>query len=742
MTRWSLLPLLLLAAPAAAQDQGNARRFSPTPVLSPYLTLDGSHTHGAGGLAAGLITSFEQRPLIFYRDGERTADIVGERLAADLAVAYGITEWLDAGVVLPLVLVQSGHGSGTAKLASFAFGDPGLALKAELLDKHRWGFGAAVIAGATFPLGDAESFAGEANVTGTGRVALELPVGSRLDFALNGGYRVREESRIDAITLDDEILLGLGVSWRVLPVVAVVAEANAAARAAAPFAETAETPVDVNGGARWLVWEGLQLVGGVGAGVQPGYGSPAWRAFLGVEVGPRRHDWDGDRVADGDDRCLEVPGLPAHGGCPPPTTVARREAAPPVDDQDGDGVPDALDQCPALPEDHDGFRDDDGCPDEDNDLDFLADRYDADPLAPEDWDGFEDNDGIPDLDNDRDGVADYQDACPNEPGGADGCPGSEPAEAVAVAAGGPGRPLASGPDAPLVLGDTIHPAEPIIFEFARPELTEAAEPLVAGLARYLLERPELARVEVGVHVDAMGSRAWKHQLSARRAEAVTAALVRHGVPRGRLHPRGYGPEVPVAPNDTKEGRFKNRRVELRALGSLEAGAPAPRRARPVPARTAPAAPPPAEAPPGSGERLPPTAAATAPDEVVVLRPPRPVEFVPRRSALTQAGREQVRALARTLRAHPEYRRVEVAVHTDGLGDLGWKLRLSDERAAVVREALIEYGVEADRLIPRGYGATRRVAPDTTRADRARNRRVELRVLDNGGVSLLNREAGR
>jgi hypothetical protein len=51
-------------------------------------------------------------------------------------------------------------------------------------------------------------------------------------------------------------------------------------------------------------------------------------------------------------------------------------------DRDGDGIPDDVDACPTLPEDFDGFEDDDGCPEADNDDDGIVDSVDACPDVP------------------------------------------------------------------------------------------------------------------------------------------------------------------------------------------------------------------------------------------------------------------------------------------------------------------------------------------------------------------------
>jgi OmpA-OmpF porin, OOP family len=103
-------------------------------------------------------------------------------------------------------------------------------------------------------------------------------------------------------------------------------------------------------------------------------------------------------------------------------------------DKDNDGVPDYKDQCSDMPEDKDGFKDEDGCPDFDNDNDGIYDAQDQCPDEAEDFDGFEDQDGCLDIDNDKDGISDKLDKCPNtaeDVNGVaddDGCPDGGKAE--------------------------------------------------------------------------------------------------------------------------------------------------------------------------------------------------------------------------------------------------------------------------------------------------------------------------
>jgi outer membrane protein OmpA-like peptidoglycan-associated protein len=74
-------------------------------------------------------------------------------------------------------------------------------------------------------------------------------------------------------------------------------------------------------------------------------------------------------------------------------------------------------------------------------------------------------------------------------------------------------------------------------------------------------------------------------------------------------------------------------------------------------------------------------------------------------------------------------KVEVAGHTDNIGSAAANLALSKARAAaVVRWLVTAYGINAAQLVANGYGDTKPVAPNDTEANRAKNRRVELRKV--------------
>ncbi len=73
--------------------------------------------------------------------------------------------------------------------------------------------------------------------------------------------------------------------------------------------------------------------------------------------------------------------------------------------------------------------------------------------------------------------------------------------------------------------------------------------------------------------------------------------------------------------------------------------------------------------------------------------------------------------------------VEIAAHTDNVGNAAYNLKLSERRAASVVEYLTENGIDASRLHPKGYGLTKPLVPNDSDENRAKNRRVMFTVVD-------------
>jgi outer membrane protein OmpA-like peptidoglycan-associated protein len=105
----------------------------------------------------------------------------------------------------------------------------------------------------------------------------------------------------------------------------------------------------------------------------------------------------------------------------------------------------------------------------------------------------------------------------------------------------------------------------VLFETSKYELKPAARERLARVSGILLAYPSL-NVAVEGYTDSTGSDDYNQKLSEQRAEAVRDYLVQAGVAEAAVSAQGFGKAQPVAPNDTADGRQKNRRVELVVSG--------------------------------------------------------------------------------------------------------------------------------------------------------------------------------
>jgi outer membrane protein OmpA-like peptidoglycan-associated protein len=78
--------------------------------------------------------------------------------------------------------------------------------------------------------------------------------------------------------------------------------------------------------------------------------------------------------------------------------------------------------------------------------------------------------------------------------------------------------------------------------------------------------------------------------------------------------------------------------------------------------------------------------------------------------------------------HPEIEQVEVQGHTDSKGELFFNMRLSQKRAESVRQFLIDKGIAPDKLVAKGYGPLKPIAPNYKTSGREKNRRVGFKIL--------------
>ncbi len=101
----------------------------------------------------------------------------------------------------------------------------------------------------------------------------------------------------------------------------------------------------------------------------------------------------------------------------------------------------------------------------------------------------------------------------------------------------------------------------IYFEFNSSELLTMSYIQLDSLYNILAEKPSL-RIEIRGHTDNIGSESYNKKLSVERAASVYNYLIEKGIPKTRMKYRGFGPNIPVADNNTEQGRELNRRVEI------------------------------------------------------------------------------------------------------------------------------------------------------------------------------------
>lgn len=139
-------------------------------------------------------------------------------------------------------------------------------------------------------------------------------------------------------------------------------------------------------------------------------------------------------------------------------------------------------------------------------------------------------------------------------------PAAAPAPTPPVAAPKPPAPPPMPQVEKITLrGDTL-------FDFDKSVVKPEGKTLLDRLA----DQAKALNLEVIIavgHADWTGPAAYNQKLSERRAEAVKAYLVSKGIPAGKVYTEGKGESQPVADNKTREGRAKNRRVEVEVVGT-------------------------------------------------------------------------------------------------------------------------------------------------------------------------------
>lgn len=180
------------------------------------------------------------------------------------------------------------------------------------------------------------------------------------------------------------------------------------------------------------------------------------------------------------------------------------------------------------------------------------------------------------LDTDEDGIPDAEDACPEVAGVANcdpakhGCPPDRDGilnekDACPDVKGAPSKhPERNGCPRVFIQGEQIVIQDQVRFVTGSAKIakTRQNERTLKAVKVILESTPRIHLVRVEGHTDNVGTAAYNRKLSAERAASVIQWLIDAGIAEERLSSEGFGPDQPIAPNETAKGRALNRRVEF------------------------------------------------------------------------------------------------------------------------------------------------------------------------------------
>lgn len=501
-------------------------------------------------LSGRLLLQYVNRPLVAtYEDGREVAGL-SDVLALDVLPSLTLGR-VRVGLDVPIFL-----GTWGDELAGAAqFGDLAVDARYALLDPDRSPLGLAPSIRVALPTAGTVAPLGSGGFDGSFGVAASRSQGPWL-FAANLGVHVLPEVQLENATWGSQVALRGGASRALGDTFGASAEVAAQVGLADSGGDPAASPVEVLVGGWARLPSDLVVRLGAGRGLSRGIGAPAARVLLGVAYEP---------------------------------SIVR--------DRDRDGVLDAVDTCPAAPEDKDDFADLDGCPDPDNDADGVADAADGCPAVAEDRDGWEDDDGCADpltvvtvrllgeqgqpLDGGTARVGEFINH------GAEGTTGLSPGtytlvgEAPGHHSGAIGFDVSDGPPREVVLRLTaVPPPKPtessrvvitaakiefwdkIYFDTGKTTIRAQSHPLLTDIAAALRDHPELRSVRIEGHTDSRGDAKKNQKLSQGRADAVRKWLVAAGVAPERLLAEGFGESRPLDAAETSVAWDLNRRVEF------------------------------------------------------------------------------------------------------------------------------------------------------------------------------------
>ncbi len=314
-------------------DSFSSLTFNPVAGRGPYFVLSDTFVDKPGDVNVALVLDYART--VFKEDavGGGTRDVNKRMITSHFLFDINLTHFLQVGFNFPIVFYNQFYNpvAPFARDDQFDLGDPMLMVKAEILDPTDKPIGLALIPYVTFPLGNGQA------LTGTNQFdpGIKLAVEKKWDKAslgLNLGYLFQQDIVRAGIEMDDMITYGLGTSFALSYGLSALAEFDGRTIANDPFGSEIQSPAELLVGLKKNFKNGFGVEVGGAAGLLRGVGSPLGRGFVGVSCNqncfkkeekspqvveaPRPKDQDGDGVPDSIDDCPTLPGPASNKGCP------------------------------------------------------------------------------------------------------------------------------------------------------------------------------------------------------------------------------------------------------------------------------------------------------------------------------------------------------------------------------------------------------------------------------------------
>ncbi len=312
-----LLPGAALAQEIAAPDL-NAQNYRAPVDAQRTLWTDDATIGPSGYFQSRFVLGYVNDPLVYqFTDGTETR-LLSDVLQADVIGAVSISR-LRLGLDVPLILVTGGESAQGGGL-----GDLALDLKGVLLDPADGATGLALAGRMSLPTATTDTPVGapgvgwEISAIGTQQVGKTL-------LALNVGTRGQPETVLENVEWNDQFFFRAGVGQELSANAGLSADLVGNFNYASPFSNPAGSPMEIMVGGWNRVSDSFVLRAGVGSGLTRGIGSPDLRmvAMLTYDP-PTTRDNDLDGIVNKDDACVDQPedkdGYRDADGCPDPST--------------------------------------------------------------------------------------------------------------------------------------------------------------------------------------------------------------------------------------------------------------------------------------------------------------------------------------------------------------------------------------------------------------------------------------